>query len=68
MLKKLLVGLIFSSAFSVLLLAQTQPKVQIGEALSGKEAKEMLQNFSKEVKSAIKMSKIVRGGNAYPLE
>lgn len=66
MLKKLLVGLIFSSAFSVLLLAQTQPKVQIDEALSGKEAKEMLQNFPKEVKSAIKMSKIVRGGNAYP--
>lgn len=69
MLKKLLVGLVFSSAFSTLFFAQTQPKVQIGEALSGKEAKEMLQNFPKEVKSAIKIpqdAQIGRGGNYYP--
>lgn len=73
MLKKLLVGLVFSSAFSTLIFAQIQPKVQIGEALSGKEAKEMLQNFPKEVKSAIKVpqnkqtkvAKNARGGT-YP--
>ena len=70
MLKKLLVGLVFSSAFSALLFAQTQPKVQIDETLSGKEAKEILQNFPKEVKSAIKIpqhkhtkvAKSARGG------
>ncbi|WP_297812158.1 hypothetical protein [uncultured Helicobacter sp.] len=73
MLKKLLVGLVFSSAFSALLFAQTQPKVQIDETLSGKEAKEILQNFPKEVKSAIKIpqnkqtkvAKSARGGT-YP--
>ncbi|WP_300691240.1 MULTISPECIES: hypothetical protein [Helicobacter] len=73
MLKKLLVGLVFSSAFSTLIFAQIQPKVQIGEALSGKEAKEMLQNFPKEVKSVIKVpqnkqtkvAKNARGGT-YP--
>lgn len=72
MFKKLLVSLIFSSAFSTLFFAQTQPKVQIGEALSRKEAKEMLQNFPKEVKSAIKIlqnkqtkTKSARGGT-YP--
>lgn len=69
MLKKLLVGLVFFIAFSTLFFAQTQPKVQIGETLSGKEAKEMLQNFPKEVKSAIKIpqdAQIGRGGNYYP--
>ncbi|MBD5164626.1 hypothetical protein [Helicobacter sp.] len=73
MLKKSLVCLAFSSMLSALLFAQTQPKVQLSEALSGKEAKEMLQNFPKESKSAIKISqnerakiaKSARGG-IYP--
>ena len=73
MLKKSLVCLVFSSMLSALLFAQTQPKVQLSEVLSGKEAKEMLQNFPKESKSAIKISqnerakiaKSARGG-IYP--
>ena len=72
MLKKSLFGFVLFGALGTLLFAQTQPKVQIGEALSGKEAKEMLQNFPKEVKSAIKIpqkqTKVVKGarGGTYP--